>query len=61
VIVLRTFSKSYSLAGARLGLLFAAPALIAHLEKVRRAAAGRSGAAARRAGARAADGGRRTD
>mmetsp|Transcript_32958 Transcript_32958/g.81930 ORF Transcript_32958/g.81930 Transcript_32958/m.81930 type:complete len:236 (-) Transcript_32958:215-922(-) len=35
VIVLRTFSKSYSLAGARLGLLFAAPSLITHLEKVK--------------------------
>lgn len=35
LIVLRTFSKSYSLAGARLGLLFAAPALITELEKVK--------------------------
>ncbi|HEX3695183.1 MAG TPA: histidinol-phosphate transaminase [Polyangia bacterium] len=35
VIVLRTFSKSFSLAGARLGLLFAAPALIAQLMKVK--------------------------
>jgi histidinol-phosphate aminotransferase len=35
VIVLRTFSKSYSLAGARLGLLFAHPALVAQLMKVK--------------------------
>ena len=35
LIVLRTFSKSYSLAGARLGLLFAAPALVQELEKVK--------------------------
>ena len=35
VIVLRTFSKSYSLAGARLGLLFAHPELIAQLMKVK--------------------------
>jgi histidinol-phosphate aminotransferase len=35
LIVLRTFSKSYSLAGARLGLLFAQPALVEHLEKVK--------------------------
>lgn len=35
VIVLRTFSKSYSLAGARLGLLFAAPALVAEFMKVK--------------------------
>lgn len=35
VIVLRTFSKSYSLAGGRLGLLFAAPSLISQLEKVK--------------------------
>ena len=35
VIVLRTFSKSYSLAGARLGLLFAHPDLIAQLMKVK--------------------------
>ena len=34
-MVLRTFSKSYSLAGARLGLLFAAPALVAELAKVK--------------------------
>src|ERR1043165_2600397 len=35
VIVLRTFSKSYSLAGARLGLLFAHPEMIAQLMKVK--------------------------
>lgn len=35
VVVLRTFSKSYSLAGARLGLLFAAPALVAEMNKVK--------------------------
>ncbi|HXI58378.1 MAG TPA: histidinol-phosphate transaminase [Polyangia bacterium] len=35
VIVLRTFSKSFSLAGARLGLLFAAPPLVAQLNKVK--------------------------
>lgn len=35
LIVLRTFSKSYSLAGARLGLLFAAAPLVAHLMKVK--------------------------
>lgn len=35
LIVLRTFSKSYSLAGGRLGLLFAAPALVAQLMKVK--------------------------
>jgi histidinol-phosphate aminotransferase len=35
LVVLRTFSKSYSLAGARLGLLFAAPALIGELTKVK--------------------------
>jgi histidinol-phosphate aminotransferase len=35
VIVLRTFSKSFSLAGARLGLLFAAAPLIAQLTKVK--------------------------
>lgn len=35
VIVLRTFSKSYSLAGARLGLLFAHPELVQHLMKVK--------------------------
>jgi histidinol-phosphate aminotransferase len=35
LVVLRTFSKSYSLAGARLGLLFAAAPLIAELNKVK--------------------------
>jgi histidinol-phosphate aminotransferase len=35
LIVLRTFSKSYSLAGARLGLLFASADLIAQLVKVK--------------------------
>jgi histidinol-phosphate aminotransferase len=35
LIVLRTFSKSYSLAGARLGLLFAAAPLIEALSKVK--------------------------
>lgn len=35
LVVLRTFSKSYSLAGARLGLLFAAAPLIAQLMKVK--------------------------
>ncbi len=35
LIVLRTFSKSYSLAGARLGLLFAAKALVGELMKVK--------------------------
>jgi len=35
LVVLRTFSKSYSLAGARLGLLFAAPALVAEMNKVK--------------------------
>ncbi len=35
VVVIRTFSKSYSLAGARLGLLFAHPALVAQLMKVK--------------------------
>ena len=35
VVVLRTFSKSYSLAGGRLGLLFAHPDLVAHLTKVK--------------------------
>jgi len=35
VIVLRTFSKSYSLAGARLGLLFAHPDMVTHLMKVK--------------------------
>jgi len=35
LVVLRTMSKSYSLAGARLGLLFAAPPLVAELAKVK--------------------------
>ena len=35
VIVLRTFSKSFSLAGLRIGLAFAAPQLIAELLKVK--------------------------
>ncbi len=35
VIVLRSFSKSYSLAGARLGLLFAAEPLVAQMNKVK--------------------------
>jgi histidinol-phosphate aminotransferase len=35
VIVLRTFSKSYSMAGARLGLLFAHPELVKQLTKVK--------------------------
>ena len=35
VVVLRTFSKSYSLAGARLGLLFAAAPLVAEMMKVK--------------------------
>jgi histidinol-phosphate aminotransferase len=35
LVVLRTMSKSYSLAGARLGLLFAAPPLVAELVKVK--------------------------
>ncbi|HET6283605.1 MAG TPA: histidinol-phosphate transaminase [Polyangia bacterium] len=35
LVVLRTFSKSYSLAGARLGLLFAAATLVAELNKVK--------------------------
>ena len=35
VVVLRTFSKSYSLAGARLGLMFAHPSLIAQMTKVK--------------------------
>lgn len=35
LVVLRTFSKSYSLAGARLGLLFAAPALVSEFMKVK--------------------------
>jgi histidinol-phosphate aminotransferase len=35
LVVLRSFSKSYSLAGARLGLLFAAAELCAELSKVK--------------------------
>lgn len=35
VLVLRTFSKSYSMAGARLGLMFGHPELIAHMTKVK--------------------------
>jgi histidinol-phosphate aminotransferase len=35
VVVLRTFSKSYSLAGARLGLMFAHPSLIEQMTKVK--------------------------
>ena len=35
VVVLRTFSKSYSLAGARLGLMFAAEPLIEQMTKVK--------------------------
>ncbi|MCK6490894.1 MAG: histidinol-phosphate transaminase [Planctomycetes bacterium] len=35
LVVLRTFSKSYSMAGARLGLLFAQPALVDALMKVK--------------------------
>jgi len=35
VVVLRTFSKSYSLAGARLGLMFAAAPLIQQMTKVK--------------------------
>lgn len=35
VIVLRTFSKGYSLAGARLGLLFAAAPLVEEMNKVK--------------------------
>jgi histidinol-phosphate aminotransferase len=35
LVVLRTFSKSYSLAGARLGLLFAAAPVVAELMKVK--------------------------
>lgn len=35
VVVLRTFSKSFSLAGMRIGLAFAAPEMIAELAKVK--------------------------
>ena len=35
VLVLRTFSKSYSMAGARLGLMFASPELVTHMNKVK--------------------------
>jgi len=35
VLVLRTFSKSYSMAGARLGLMFASEELISHMNKVK--------------------------
>jgi histidinol-phosphate aminotransferase len=35
VIVIRTFSKSYSLAGMRLGLLFASEAMVAGIQKVK--------------------------
>jgi histidinol-phosphate aminotransferase len=35
LVVLRTFSKSYSLAGARLGLMFAAAPLVAQMNKVK--------------------------
>jgi len=35
LLVLRTFSKSFSLAGLRLGLAFAAPGLVAELVKVK--------------------------
>jgi len=35
VLVLRTFSKSYSMAGARLGLMFAHEELINHMNKVK--------------------------
>jgi len=35
VVVLRTFSKSYSLAGARLGLMFAHPSLVEQMTKVK--------------------------
>ena len=35
LVVLRTFSKSYSLAGARLGLLFGDARLVGHLMKVK--------------------------
>ena len=35
VLVLRTFSKSYAMAGARLGLMFADAELIGHMNKVK--------------------------
>ena len=35
VLVLRTFSKSYSMAGGRLGLMFASEELIEHMNKVK--------------------------
>jgi histidinol-phosphate aminotransferase len=35
LVVLRTFSKSYSLAGARLGLMFAATRLVDQMQKVK--------------------------
>jgi histidinol-phosphate aminotransferase len=35
LVVLRTFSKSYALAGARLGLLFADPRIVAEMMKVK--------------------------
>ena len=35
LVVIRTFSKSYALAGARLGLLFAHEALVAEMNKVK--------------------------
>ncbi len=35
LVVLRTFSKSYAMAGARLGLLFAHPEVVAQLMKVK--------------------------
>ena len=35
VLVLRTFSKSYSMAGARLGLMFASKELTTHMNKVK--------------------------
>jgi len=35
VLVLRTFSKSYSMAGGRLGLMFASEELVGHMNKVK--------------------------
>lgn len=35
LVVIRTFSKSYALAGARLGLLFASPELVVEMNKVK--------------------------